>query len=58
MPVQLFKSNPDGARQAAQRAAEAQDAMVAFAHALAPAVRKAGTDMARSLQGIRVKRSA
>lgn len=54
MPVQLIKPEPNPAT--AQRVAEANQALVAFGRALAPAVRKAGEDMGRAFERLRTQR--
>jgi hypothetical protein len=51
MPVQLIKIEPNAAT--AQRVAEANEALVAFGLALAPAVQKACQEMSRSFAALR-----
>lgn len=52
MPVQLVKPNP----ATAQRVAEVHGAMLAMCRAVAPAVQKAGEEMARSFEGLKTRR--
>jgi hypothetical protein len=56
MPVQLMKVQPNPAT--AQRVAEANEALLAFGRALAPAVQKAGADMGRAFEQIRTHHPA
>jgi hypothetical protein len=56
MPVQFIKVQPNPAT--AQRVAEANEALLAFGRAMAPAVQKACAEIGRAFEQIRTQRPA